>query len=194
MSNFIGEYQINEKVCKRLVQLFDNHPELHQAGSFVRDDGSSFIDRNIKESYDMSMEQFCDHKLLHEYMSELQKCLENYVQDYPELEEAPRFKPTYFHIQMYESGQGYKAWHCERSAQTYNRCLVYMTYLNDVMDGGMTEFKYQDVKVQPKIGKTLIWPSDWTHTHRGFSSNNKDERKYIATGWYNTSPDLIKII
>ena len=56
-----------------------------------------------------------------------------------------------------------------------------MTYLNNVKDGG-TMFKYQNLTIPAKKGLTLIWPSDWTHTHKGQISNTKE--KYIITGWY----------
>jgi len=61
------------------------------------------------------------------------------------------------------------------------RILVFMTYLNDVPDGG-TLFKYQKIKIPAKKGLTIIWPSDWTHTHKGEIS--KKHNKYIVTGWY----------
>ena len=61
------------------------------------------------------------------------------------------------------------------------RVLVFMTYLNDVPDGG-TMFKYQDLIVPAKKGLTLIWPTDFTHTHRGIPSPTQE--KWIATGWY----------
>ena len=47
---------------------------------------------------------------------------------------------------------------------------------------GETEFIWQKLRVQPEAGKCLIWPTQFTHTHRGnpvYSTN-----KYIATGWY----------
>ena len=56
-----------------------------------------------------------------------------------------------------------------------------MTYLNDVKDGG-TEFLYQNLKTKAEKGLTLIWPSAWTHTHKGIISPTKE--KYIITGWY----------
>ena len=58
-----------------------------------------------------------------------------------------------------------------------------MTYLNDVTDGGETEFKYQKLKVKPVKGKMVMWPTDFTHTHRGITSPTQE--KYIATGWDN---------
>ena len=57
-----------------------------------------------------------------------------------------------------------------------------MTYLNNVSDEGETEFLYQQVKHKPEIGKTLIWPSDFTHYHRGIPSQSQE--KYIITGWF----------
>ena len=58
-----------------------------------------------------------------------------------------------------------------------------MTYLNDVEDQGETEFHFQEVKIKPKKGLSLIWPADFTYTHRGIPSPTQE--KYIATGWFN---------
>jgi hypothetical protein len=62
-----------------------------------------------------------------------------------------------------------------------------MTYLNDVEDGdeyqGGTEWYHGNIKVNARKGHTVIWPSDWTHTHRGIIAPNKE--KYIITGWFN---------
>ena len=44
-----------------------------------------------------------------------------------------------------------------------------------------TEFKYYGKKVKAKKGLTLLWPPDFTHTHRGIPSPT--EEKYIVTGW-----------
>jgi hypothetical protein len=82
--------------------------------------------------------------------------------------------------------QGFHSWHTERSnarMPNVTRHLVFMTYLNDISDEGETEWKHQGLKVKPEKGLTVIWPADWTYTHRGISS--KTETKYITTGWYN---------
>ena len=64
----------------------------------------------------------------------------------------------------------------------WRRSLVFMTYLNDVEDGG-TEFLYQNLTIPAKKGLTLIWPAFFTHTHKGQISKTKE--KYIVTGWFN---------
>ena len=59
--------------------------------------------------------------------------------------------------------------------------MAWMVYLNDVEEGGETEFLYQKRKVKPKKGTILIWPGGYTHLHRG---NPPMSDKYIATGWW----------
>jgi hypothetical protein len=61
-----------------------------------------------------------------------------------------------------------------------------MVYLNTVNDGGHTEFYYQNHFEDPVQGKLVIWPSDWTHLHRGIVSET--ETKYILTGWFDHIP------
>jgi hypothetical protein len=88
-----------------------------------------------------------------------------------------------FNIQKYSPTQGYHAWHCEKTnLGTARRHLVFMTYLNDVKKGGETEWFYQKLKVKPEKGLTIIFPSEWTFTHKGHTTINED--KYIITGWY----------
>lgn len=86
-------------------------------------------------------------------------------------------------IQKYKPGEGFFNWHCERSVPTaasVDRALVFMTYLNDVPDGG-TKFFHQDIVTPAKKGLTIIWPVDWTYTHAGQISQTSE--KYIVTGW-----------
>ena len=62
-----------------------------------------------------------------------------------------------------------------------DRVLAWMLYLNDVDEGGETEFLYQHVRFKPKRGDFLVWPGGFTHTHRGNPPISND--KYICTGW-----------
>jgi hypothetical protein len=56
-----------------------------------------------------------------------------------------------------------------------------MTYLNTVEEGGGTEFYHQKLTVSAEEGVTVIWPADWTFTHRGVVAPR--EEKIIVTGW-----------
>lgn len=81
---------------------------------------------------------------------------------------------------------GYPYWHSEVYPQTghneaLHRVLLFMFYLNDVSEGGETEFYYQNKKVKPKQGTMVIAPAYFTHTHRGNKPISND--KYILTSW-----------
>jgi len=85
-------------------------------------------------------------------------------------------------IQKTKIGGGYHTWHCEVDSKfNSNRLLAWMVYLNDIEEGGETEFLYQHKRIKPKTGTLLIWPAGFTHTHRGNPPISNE--KYIITGW-----------
>ena len=122
-----------------------------------------------------------------DYFSQLQNCVDHYIETFKWCNECDPWNiAERVNVQYYPPGAGYHQWHSERGTQIYPNCtrhLVFMTYLNDVTDGGETEFFYQNIKIKPEKGLTLIWPVDWTYTHRGVVSPSQE--KYIITGWFN---------
>lgn len=79
-------------------------------------------------------------------------------------------------------GGGYHVWHHERMERQHtNRVLVYTVYLNDVEQGGETEFLYYPIRVRPQQGTLLLFPAGFTHAHRGNPPISNE--KYIITGW-----------
>lgn len=118
----------------------------------------------------------CFNKIIH-------ACYHQYSQKY--------FNLRTFETQIYNAniqrtlpGQGYHVWHCENEHMyrtSNSRILAVMMYLNDVNDGGETEFIFQHKRFKPKKGRVLLWPSGFTHTHRG-NPPLKGE-KFIITGW-----------
>ena len=78
--------------------------------------------------------------------------------------------------------KGFSNWHIEQGyGDMADRALVWMLYLNDVEQGGTTEFLYQGVTIKPKAGTFVLWPAGVTHRHRGNPPYSND--KYILTGW-----------
>ena len=86
-------------------------------------------------------------------------------------------------MQKTRPGEGYHIWHHEHGYMNYvkNSLFAWMVYLNDIEDGGETEFLYQHVRVKPKKGTLVMWPSFFTHMHRGNPPLKED--KYVVTGW-----------
>ena len=85
-------------------------------------------------------------------------------------------------IQKTTPSEGYHVWHCEHGdIQSSTRVILVMLYLNDVEEGGETEFLYQSRRIEPKMGRLVFCPAFFTHTHRG----NPPLRgsKYMMNGW-----------
>ena len=168
-------------ICDDLIDFFEAHPEHRFSGT-----AGDKLDENFKKSTEITFADLSAN-LKNRYYSLLSEVAKNYMSYYRFSDTAVGPWGLYGEpkIQKYQPGEGFYGWHCERTSSDPNysrRHLVFMTYLNDVLDQGETEFFYQQLKIQPRKGMTLIWPADWTHTHRGVTSPS--QTKYIATGWY----------
>jgi hypothetical protein len=105
-----------------------------------------------------------------------------YEQEYSSLKDSARHSNYAFKVQKTKIGGGYHIWHYESGGrECSNRLLTWTLYLNDVKEGGETEFLYQHMRVKPEQGTLVIWPAAFTHTHRGNPPLSNE--KYIVTGW-----------
>jgi hypothetical protein len=185
MEDFIYTFDVDENLCDKLIEYHKNNNEYKGEGMSINTKGVVGIHKDLKDSVDVSFFLNSTNKYIVKYINFLKEALSNYCVKYNLNTYALDFNNI---IQWYPPGGGFKKWHNERpnygttSNPITNRALVYMTYLNTVNDKGETEFKYQNKKFKAEKGKSLIWPSDFTHTHRGIPSPT--EEKYIATGWF----------
>ena len=179
MTNFIQTTFIKDlSLCGDIIEYFDNNKEVFPGRS------ANGVDKSVKDSTDCYL---TDQDLYNRYVEQLSIVGKEYIKNFPYSDNyGPWGIIDSINIQKYEPSQAFHVWHTERadhSIPNSSRHVVFMTYLNDVTDGGETEFYHQDVKVKPQKGLTVIWPADWTHTHRGCPSLT--ETKYIVTGWFN---------
>jgi prolyl 4-hydroxylase len=181
--HFIGSWNLeNNTLCEKIISLFEENKKLQiigVSGKGFNEKLKKTIDITFKPS-DLSELKF---KCLNDYIAELYKCFADYRLQWPFLKKlVTDVDIGSFNIQKYSPGGHFANPHAERSGlDSLHRVFAWMTYLNDVEDGGETDFKHYDIKVKPEIGKTLIWPAEWTHTHSGEVLNSGV--KYIITGW-----------
>jgi hypothetical protein len=179
-----GYYLNNDLISDEVINHFNT-----QQNKTVGRSGAGFtIDKTIKDSLDLPihLKEIQFYPSIVNYCDVLKKCLKMYWTKYPMCyEKTGAWHMTEpINIQKYKPTQGYHSWHCERSnLSCITRHLVFMTYLNSVKEGGETAWYHQKLKVKPEKGLTVIWPADWTFTHKGYTTINED--KYIITGWYN---------
>lgn len=185
--HFIGSYQIEEFDCiDNLVKFYDRNQKKARDG--VAGDS---VNKDKKDSYDIAIRPVDlmneEYNPVKDYILKLIECWNLYKEEWKESsDDWNNLSIGTFNIQKYPIGGHFSKWHTERSSlKTSHRQFAWMTYLNDQKDGGETEFLYYDIRIKPKKGLTLIWPAEWTHTHRG---NEVKSEKYIATGWIDFLP------
>jgi len=189
MTNFIytKKNALSANTCYQLIKNFETS-DLKQAGVLYGPNGIS--SDSDKKSTDITFDpSFLKKEPWAMFLDEVIITVQNGVLDYLNRHSTAMTKMdpidlyTYFNMQRYEPNEGFYGWHCERAGMKHSdRLLVWMIYLNTLTDRGETEFFYQQHFEEPERGKLVIWPSDWTHLHRGVPSPT--QTKYILTGWF----------
>ena len=181
--HFIGSWNIeNETLCNEIIDFFEGNKDLQKSGITLSGNNQA-----AKKTTDIEISpndlKNVKFKSLSSYINELYKCYTDYQNQWPLLKDIIKnIHLGGFNIQKYSPGDHFAKIHTERSTiQNLHRIFAWMTYLNDVDDGGMTNFSHYGIKIKPEIGKTLIWPAEWTHAHSGEVLNSGV--KYIVTGW-----------
>lgn len=184
--NFIAGWYLDDlSICDRLIEFHRNSPDKREGQMAFGSGSGATVDQASKDSLDVTLPP---SELAKSYIAMLNRVGQQYVAKYPwSAKLVPWAVIEPIGIQYYKPKGGYKIWHFERdnsSDQIARRHLAFMTYLNDVNDGGGTEFFHQRIRVDARKGLTLIWPAEWNFTHRGVVSPTED--KYIVTGWFST--------
>jgi len=179
---FIGGWYIPEKCCDEVLQTYKNNESQWQNGAVGY---GTNLNNKVKRSTEFIIDNSKHDYYLKNYLHHLTVVIENYKQKFPYCDKNLNRWSIYrnIKIQHYKPGEGFYQWHSENDGFGDNkrRHLAFMTYLNNIEDGG-TEFYHQKIKVPCQKGLTLIWPSAWTHLHKGVI--NEFEEKTIITGWY----------
>ena len=178
--SLIGGGYISKNVCKDIINFFKKNEDLQTKGLV----GQRLYNKNVKQSNEILLDVNSFVNLFPDYCNELQMVLENYKKKYYFSNDVHSYSIKQdIKIQHYKKNEGFKVWHFENDGtkKYVTRHLVFMTYLNTVKNGG-TDFLYQDLTTKAEEGLTLIWPAQWTHTHKGQISECSE--KFIVTGWY----------
>jgi hypothetical protein len=179
---FIKEDVIDNNLCEEIIKLFESSNKKYYG---VVESG---LNKNIKNTIDLHMafepELFIDidkklhsilNKSIYEYIDKLNSnCLTITML---------HFTDSGFNIQKYFKNDGFYVYHNDFCVDYKNekyRLFTYLLYLNNIDEGGETEF-FGNYKIKPKPGKLLLFPACWTYPHKALLPISND--KYIITGW-----------
>ena len=191
IDDFIGVFDnaLNKEHCEELIKIYEDSAELNFAIS-RKDMGVEKIHQDNNLVFIGSKKYVNDDIFFDAVQPPVQQFVnlawtsyEEYAKKYGVLTSlaSHRFYDS-IKIQKTKPAEGYHVWHCEHdNRKNGSRLLLVMVYLNDVEEGGETEFLYQSRRIKPKQGTMVICPSGFTHTHRG--NPPLTGIKYMINGW-----------
>ena len=191
ITNFIGVYDgyIPESECDKAIEFYEeedkfrntvNRIDTEKSSALVKQDQQYFATRKNIETW---------WETLKPMMVNFDLAWKHYIKNtgadvcYNTDVHGDNFFYTTLKIQKTLPTEGYHIWHIEHGKGYTNepRAFVYSIYLNDVDDGGETEFLHFSKRVKPKKGRIVIWPAGFPYVHRG--NPPLADKKYILTSW-----------
>jgi hypothetical protein len=173
------------EICDKIIEAGNTALDVYRA---VQDDDApyEFNQRNDRSSgLKRQGEQLFMPNAFSTHIFDIQKCvmesLREYVETISSLSNSVLLLDN-MKFQYQPIGGGFHSWHHEQaSGESRGRAVVWAIYLNDVQEGGETEYLYQHVRLKPQKGMLAMWPAGYTHPHRGNPCYT--DEKYILTGW-----------
>ena len=191
IDDFIGVFDnaLSKEHCEKLIKVFEDCQSLNyctnrqELGKKKINQDTNLVFPNCKDHIKDIIFFDSIQPFVQEFVNISWKYYAEYANRYGILAElsSHRFYDS-LKIQKTKPSEGYHVWHCEHdNRKNGSRLLLVMCYLNDVDEGGETEFLYQSRRIKPKQGTMVICPSSFTHTHRGNPPLTGD--KYMINGW-----------
>jgi hypothetical protein len=188
IENFIGIYEdaFDKNWCEGVMHFMDKAYELGYGYNRIEANDADKHNKDDMQLYACSILKavsVLDAPYLDKFNEVLwHDCYKHYADEFSVIKNLPFHSAYGVKLQRTPVGGGYHVWHSERGdADASGRVMAFIAYLNDVDEGGETEFLYQHKRVKPKQGTLVLFPAGFTHTHRG--NPPLSNTKYIVTGW-----------
>ena len=187
INNFIGVYDnyITEEECDKAIKLFEDQNKFNNTVNRIGFEKASILKKQDQQFFAAPPNIDVWWEDLRSMMVNFEMAFKHYVQNVgaDEAYGVPFFNFTDLKIQKTLPTEGYHVWHIEHGKGHHNesRAFVFSIYLNDVEEGGETEFLHFSKRCKPKTGRIVIWPAGFPYLHRGNPPLSGE--KYILTSW-----------
>ena len=185
INNFIGVYDnyITKEECNKAIKLFEEHNKFNNTLNRLDGEGAPVTHKQDQQFFARPNEIEIWWKQLDTLIMNFDLALKHYIDNVGIRQSYQNFLYTGLKIQKTLPTEGYHVWHIEHGADYDNasRILVFSVYLNDVEEGGETEFLNFSKRVKPKTGRIVIWPASFPYLHRGNPPISGE--KYLLTSW-----------
>lgn len=168
---FVFNNAVSPQLCEDTINFFENSKNVDRGKTF------SGYNPHIKNSLDLHI---YDKYLVDRFTKILFLAHKSVLEKHHVLKDYPI---VYSDLQMQKSikDKGYFKPHidCTLGVIEEDRVLAPIFYLNDVSEGGETNFINQKFKIKPTMGSLIIFPATFEYLHEGVPPKSND--KYIIT-------------
>ena len=186
INNFIGIYDnyITEQECNKAIKLYESQNKFNNTVNRIGKENASILHKQDQQyfAYGDNIDVWWED--LKPMMLNFDLAWNHYIKNTGagDVYGVPLYY-TNLKIQKTLPTEGYHVWHIEHNKGFENepRAFVFSIYLNDVEEGGETEFLHFSKRVKPKKGRIVIWPAAFPYVHRGNPPLSGE--KYILTSW-----------
>lgn len=183
--NFIGIYEnaVPDSICDELINFFESCDKLGFTVNRQQHDKFNKLHKHDDSLFATKVLNLINYEIINSFAGVFwSTAYQQYAEKYSVLSTLASQKIFEYKLQRTPVGGGYHIWHCEEGDKTTSgRVLAFTCYLNDVDEGGETEFLYYPKRIPAKKGTFVLFPGGFTHTHRG--NPPISNTKYIVTGW-----------
>ena len=186
INNFIGVYDnyITKEECNKAINLYEDQNKFNNTINRIGFEKASILQKQDQQYFAAPNNIDVWWESLKPMMVNFDLAWNHYVQHTGASDAyGVPFHFTDLKIQKTLPTEGYHVWHIEHGKGFSNeaRAFVFSIYLNDVEEGGETEFLHFSKRVKPKTGRIVIWPAGFPYVHRGNPPLSGE--KYILTSW-----------
>lgn len=185
---------LDTSTCQEIINAFENSPDKFDGK--VRSVEGVVTDTETLKCTSVGITSNPSLQHIDKTISNsLSKYIVSYVQETNKMYGLDAINPTVqdtgYKVTKYNPGDGWFGWHHDMCAYDNGQIRVagIIIYLNDVTEGGETEFKFGNI-IKPKMGRVAIFPASWQYVHRGRIPTSNE--KYIITSFI-TQQDTAKV-
>jgi len=178
---------LTTKTCEDIIQRF-RHDDRKSPGITT----SGEVMPELKKSIDLAISDLDEWEDIDRTLFQsLAENLEEYSKQTTNIVGKPlwssQIKDSGYNVKRYRPNDYYN-WHidCQTYQGGWTRTVACIWYLNEVEEGGETEFAFGH-KVVPMVGKLILFPATWNFPHRGLSPIQGN--KYIITSFVSTNEE-----
>ncbi|HJU07887.1 MAG TPA: 2OG-Fe(II) oxygenase [Rhodanobacteraceae bacterium] len=167
---------LDPALCRRMIESFDQLARFqmrNSRGAIKALQSSAWTELNVSKVADASFEALFREQVF-EYLARYNERVRL------TLPIPQRARLENLRIKRYLAIEGDRFEpHFDALDYSCNRYMVFLWYLNDVAEGGETEFCDLGLRVEARAGRLLMFPPYWMYQHAGLPPRSND--KYIIS-------------